>query len=112
MVTDLTMWWPHPDSFQDLEVTENEEGWQLSAPDETELGAWLSYWSQDEEHHTFFEQEFIQTLLNHADFTLGKHGEDQILPDGDQSNREKAQVLSSGLLTEHEPGSYSQPPQA
>jgi predicted lipoprotein len=101
----LTMWWPSPEAFEDLEVTDIEEGWQLSAPDDTELAEWLNFWSQDEEHHAFFEKAFLAVLTNHANFILDQHGKAEDLPDGRQGNPEQAEDERSGMLPEHEPGS-------
>lgn len=67
------MWWPHPDSLSDLKVEDAEEGWDLSAPDDTECGAWLSYFSQSEEHRAFFERNFVGTLIQHCEY-LEKNG--------------------------------------
>ncbi len=105
----LTMWWPSPEAFEDLEVTDIEEGWQLSAPDDTELAEWLNYWSQDEEHHVFFEKAFLEVLTNHANFILDQHGKAEDLPDGRQGNPEQAEDERPGVLSEHEPGSNPQP---
>jgi hypothetical protein len=108
-------WWPSPEAFDDLEVTDIEEGWQLSAPDNSEMGDWLNYWSQSEEHHTLFEKVFIRALTDHANTVLNQleqHGETENLPHGCQSNREQTQEECPGLLTEHESGSDSEPPQA
>ena len=46
--TPLEMWWPSPEAFDDLTVTDAEDGWTFSAPDDTELAGWLAYWNQDE----------------------------------------------------------------
>ena len=94
----LTMWWPSPEAFEDLEVTDIEEGWQLSAPDDTELAEWLDYWSQDEEHHVFFEKAFLEVLTNHANFILDQNGETQVQPDQQSSNREQAEENGTGTL--------------
>ena len=91
-------WWPHPDAFEDLIVEDAEEGYTLSAPDDSECGEWLSYWSQDEAHHKVFETEFIQVLTHYANKTLETHGENEVLPDGSQSDREQAQDVSTGPL--------------
>jgi hypothetical protein len=103
-------WWPHPDAFHDLDVAETEDGWQLSAPDNTELAEWLSYWSQDEEHHELFQAVFTETLINHAKFVidqLEQDGKAQDLTDGRLSDPEQAEDVGSGMLPEHESGSDS-----
>jgi hypothetical protein len=74
-MTDLTMWWPSPEAFDDLVIKEVEVGFTLSAPDDSECGEWLEHWNQSPEHLEFFENEFIKSLTNHADFILKNHGE-------------------------------------
>jgi hypothetical protein len=96
---ELDWWWPSPEAFNDLEVTDTEEGWQLSAPDYTELAEWLTFWNQDEAHHKVFEDEFIRVLTDHANKTLETHGENQSIPVGSPCDSEQAQVHCSGLLT-------------
>ena len=94
-------WWPSPEAFNDLGVTDIEEGWQLSAPDDTELAEWLSYWSQSEEHHALFQANFLQALTDHAHFALDdleQHGKNEVLPDGSQSDREQAEDVGTGTL--------------
>lgn len=105
-------WWPHPDAFNDLEVTGIEEGWQLSAPDDTELAEWLSYWSQDEEHHALFQKVFVKALTDHAEFVLNDletNDKNENIPERGQTDSEQAEDVSAGVLAEHEPGSDSEP---
>jgi hypothetical protein len=105
-------WWPSPEAFNDLEVTDIDEGWQLSAPDDTELAEWINYWSQSEEHHALFQRVFVKALTDHANFVLDdleNHGEDEVLPDGSQSNSEQAEDECPRVFTEYEPGGNSQP---
>jgi hypothetical protein len=101
----LTFWWPHPDAFEDLTVEGAEEGYTLSAPDDSECGEWLSYWSQDEAHHKVFETEFIQVLTDQANKTLETHGENQSIPVGNPGDSEQAEVHCSRPQPEYEPGS-------
>jgi hypothetical protein len=56
-------WWPHPDSFSELTVKDSEDGWELSAPDESEVGDWISYYSSTEELKTQFNHEFLKALV-------------------------------------------------
>jgi len=94
-------WWPSPEAFNDLEVTDIEDGWQLSAPDDTELGEWLGYWSQDEEHHSLFQTVFLKALTDHANLVLNDletNGKDQVLTDGCESHREQAEEHLAGEL--------------
>jgi hypothetical protein len=104
------MWWPSPEAFEDLTVKDAEHGFDLSAPDDTECGDWLAFWSQDEAHHTVFEKEFTEVLRNSANRVLENHGENEELPDGGQEDRSETQDECSGAQPEHEPGSDSQQP--
>lgn len=60
------MWWPSPEAFDQLEVTETETGLEFSAPDDSECGDWLSYFSQTEEFQKEFEEEILKCLVNYA----------------------------------------------
>jgi hypothetical protein len=95
----IEFWWPHPDAFEDLTVEDAENGFTLSAPDDTECAEWLSYWDQDEAHHKIFEDEFIRVLTDQANKTLETHGENEVLPVGSQSDREQTQDVGTGSLT-------------
>ena len=97
--TTLEMWWPHPDALQDLKVTDTETGWQLEAPDDSELGNWLGYWNQDEDHHTFFEAEFIAALLEHVKTLNTENGKAEAVSDEQSDYR--------GETEENPPGSVS-----
>ena len=70
-------WWPHPDAFNDLVVENTEEGFQLSAPDDTFCSEWLTYWSETPEREALFSQEFQKVLLDHLK-TLEQHGESTV----------------------------------
>jgi hypothetical protein len=59
-------WWPSLGDFDDVSVEETEEGFTFSAPDDTEAGAWLQYWSSTEERLLVFETELKTVLINHA----------------------------------------------
>lgn len=86
-------WWPSPEAFDDLTVTETKTGWQLSAPDETELAEWLGYWNQSEEHHALFQTVFVKALTDHANFVLEnleKNGKAEIQSDEQSAHREQA----------------------
>ena len=105
-------WWPSPGSFDDLEVSETEEGWMLSAPDNTELSEWLTYWNQSEEHHKLFQTVFLKAMTDHANLVLDnfeQNGKTENLADGQQTDREQAEDVSSGEFSKHEPGSDSEP---
>ena len=56
------MWWPHPDAFDDLIVTDTEEGFELSAPDGSECGLWLGHYNSTKELHEEFETSFVNVL--------------------------------------------------
>lgn len=93
-MTDVVFWWPSPDAFNDLTVTDIDDGWQLSAPDDTELAVWLGHWNQDEEHHAIFQETFVRALTEQATFVLDsldeQHGKTEIT-DGQQCNPEQAE---------------------
>jgi hypothetical protein len=93
------MWWPSPEAFKDLIVEEAEYGFDLSAPDGTECGEWLAYWSQSEEYHKIFTEEFMSVLRNHVNNFLESNGKNEWFPDGREENRVEAQ--------DDEPGSQS-----
>ena len=93
--TTLEMLWPHPDAFQDLEVTDTEDGWQLAAPDDSELGNWLAFWSQDEAHHKFFEAEFIAALLSHIKTLDTENGQAEAISDEQSGSGEQTQDVGS-----------------
>lgn len=96
--TSLEFWWPSPEAFEDLVVEDSDTGFLLSAPDHTECGEWLAYWNQNEEYHTHFEQEFTKVLQNYAQSILDEHGQNEVLPDGIQGDREQAEDVGSGSL--------------
>lgn len=64
------MWWPHPDAFDDLTVTDTEEGFELSAPDDSECGSWLGYFNSTEELQKEFETSFVNMLREAAEEKL------------------------------------------
>lgn len=68
------IWWPHPDSFNDLIVEENEGGFALSAPDGTPCGEWLWYYSQSEELTEKFNDAFVKVLADHLNYLKEKNG--------------------------------------
>lgn len=99
-LSDDLFWWPHPDAFNDLTVTDTDDGWELSAPDDTELAAWLTYWNQDEEHHDLFQDNFVRTLTEYANSVLStneQHGEAEIT-DGRQCDPEQAEGERPGSV--------------
>lgn len=67
------MWWPHPDAFDDLTVTDTETGFELSAPDGSECAIWLEYFNRTEELHEEFETSFVEMLREAADRALTTH---------------------------------------
>lgn len=106
-------WWPSPGAFDDLTVTDTEEGWELSAPDDSELAEWFNYWNQSEEHHALFQTVFVKAMTNHANFVLEnleKNGKAEIQSDEQGGDRGEAEVHGSGSLSEHELGGDIQSP--
>jgi hypothetical protein len=66
------MWWPSHEGIQELIVTDTEEGFELSAPEGTECADWLAFWIQSPEHHQFFNDQFVKTLLSHLEHLDGQ----------------------------------------
>lgn len=85
--------WPSPDAFEDLTVEDTDEGFTLTAPDNTECGEWLAYWNQSSEHIELFTETFTETLTSYLKTINGKN---EVLPDGSQSDPSKAQDVSAG----------------
>ncbi len=96
--TDIEMWWPSPEAFEDLTVEDAEYGFDLSAPDGTECAEWLAHWAQDEAHHKVFEVQFIKVLSDYANKILNTNGENQVQSDGQDSNRVEAEEECPGVL--------------
>lgn len=59
------MWWPSPEALKDLEIQESEDGFQFSAPPDSECGVWLSHFAQSEELREVFEAEINNCLLSY-----------------------------------------------
>ena len=97
--TDIEMWWPSPEAFEDLTVEDAEYGFDLSAPDGTECAEWLAYWAQDEAHHKVFEDEFIKVLSDYANKILNTNGESKNQPDGQDGNRVEAEEECARVLS-------------
>ncbi len=97
--TDLEMWWPSPLAFSDLTVEDSEEGCSLEAPDGTECATWINYWSQDEEHHEFFEKEFTKVLMDYVQTLEKQHGKNEDQPDSQDGNREQAKENQAGSVS-------------
>lgn len=93
------MWWPSPQSFDDLIVEDAENGFTLSAPDDTECGEWLAYWNQDEAHHEAFESAFTQILTDYVNKTLTEHGQTEAVTDEQNPNRIETEEICSGEFT-------------
>jgi hypothetical protein len=84
------MWWPSLEAFDDLTVEDAENGFTLSAPDDTECGEWLAFWNQDEAHHMVFEKEFTEVIKHYANQTLEQHGQTEAISDEQDCNRTEA----------------------
>jgi hypothetical protein len=94
--TPIEMWWPSPEAFEDLTVEDAEHGFDLSAPEGTECGDWLAFWSQDEAHHAVFEEAFTSVLRNHANQILESNGETEAVTDEQSAHREQAEEVGAG----------------
>ena len=88
--------WPSPDAFEDLTVEDTDEGFTLTAPDDTECGEWLAHWNQSPEHIELFTEAFTEALTNNIDNILEQHGQTQELTDGQQCDPEQAEYVGSG----------------
>ena len=91
-MNDSTFWWPHPDALLDLTVEDSEGGFVLSAPDHTECGAWLHYYSQNEEYHKLFEQHFTEAIRKN----LEAYGQTKEFTDGLHEDGVKTEDVSAG----------------
>ena len=89
-------WWPDPSAFDDLTVEDAEEGFTLTAPDDTECGEWLAYWNRSPEHLELFTEAFTQALKNNIDTTLEKHGQTQVVSNGLHEDGVKTEDVSAG----------------
>jgi hypothetical protein len=85
--------WPSPEAFDDLTVEDADEGFTLTAPDETECGEWLAYWNQSPEHIELFTEAFIKNLRN---YLATIDGQTQDVPDGQQRDPEQAEDVGPG----------------
>lgn len=57
------MWYPN--SLDELTVTETEDGFEFSAPPETECAEWLGYYNSTEELREEFNAEIIKAIEAH-----------------------------------------------
>ena len=87
--------WPSPDAFEDLTVEDADEGFTLTAPDDSECGEWLAFWNQSPEHLELFTKEFTKNLLNYLEEV---NGQTERLPDGGQSDPKQAEDVGAGSL--------------
>lgn len=95
------IWWPHPSAFDDLsvEVLDEEDGGaqiNLSAPDGSECGDWLSYFQETEERRAAFERAFLQALRDQI--TMLENGKVQELPDEQGPDRSGGQEDQPGSV--------------
>lgn len=97
--TNLEMWWPSPEAFDDLVVEDAEHGFDLSAPDNTECAEWLGYWNQDEEHQKVFNDAFLSVITTHALKTLEQHGKTETVSDEQDCNRSETEENSAGSVS-------------
>jgi hypothetical protein len=87
--------WPSPEAFDDLTVEDAEEGFTLTAPDDTECGEWLAYWNETPERIECFTEAFTQALKNNLDI-LEEHGQTEEFTDRQQRDSEQAENVGAG----------------
>jgi hypothetical protein len=58
----MSFWYPSQEAFSDLTVTETEDGFTFSAPDDTECADWLGYYNSTEELQKEFTAEIINAI--------------------------------------------------
>ena len=80
------MWWPSPESLDDLTVEDVEGGFDLLAFDDTECGQWLTFWNQDEAHIKVFTEEFTAVLTHYANRILEANVKDEDLAERGNSD--------------------------
>ena len=88
----VEFFWPSPDAFEDLTVEDTDEGFTLTAPDDSECGEWLAYWNQSPEHLKLFTEEFTKTLTSYIEIIDGKSK----ISDGINSDPVQTQDVSTG----------------
>jgi hypothetical protein len=84
------MWWPSPEAIESLFVEDAENGFILSAPDNTECGAWLQYWNQTEEHQKIFEEAFVEMLRSYLNKLDNENGKTEAISDQQSGDRAEA----------------------
>jgi hypothetical protein len=79
-------WWPHPNALNDMNVDwgEGTDSLTLEAPDDTQCGEWLDYWSATEKRKDVFESAFLTALLN---YIKEKENGESTLTDGQQTDQ-------------------------
>ena len=68
------IWWPSAKAIEDLTVEETEGGFVLHAPDNTECGAWLSYYNESDERREAFNAAFVEMLKQHLESLKDQNG--------------------------------------
>jgi hypothetical protein len=95
----VEFWWPTPSAFDDLVVEENEQGFTLSAPDDTECGEWLAHWNQSEEHQEIFNQAFTDVLMDHIKTLETENGKTEAISDEQSNHRGETEENCAGVLS-------------
>ena len=94
----LTMWWPHPEAFDDMVIEDWVDGYTLSGPENSLIGEWIAFWNQSAEHQEFFTQEFVKTLADHV-----KNGKTEAFSDRAENDRVETQKDSARKQYSYEP---------
>lgn len=97
--TNLEMWWPSPEAFDDLNIEDTDFGFSLSAPDGTECAEWLNYWNQSEDHEKTFGAEFMKAILDFVNLTENTDGQAEAVSDEQDRTRIETEEDSSGSLS-------------
>lgn len=86
----MSVWYPSQKAFEELTITETEEGFEFSAPDESECAKWLAYYNSTEELQEEFSAEIIKALENYLD--KAENGSSQQDTQRNSEDREQAEI--------------------
>ena len=58
----MSIWYLSPGALDDLTVTENEDGFEFSAPEGTECAAWLGHYDSTDELREEFNTAIVTSI--------------------------------------------------